>query len=868
MQHAKTNHRILLKGKDRTDSVLNCQFIGNRCSVTFKDGSVYSYHAENVKIIEPASDAEKRKLTYFKELATKIGIKIKVDSGEEINLLERFYSDIESVPSDSIAKNILSEEMPDHASDKERDLKNSLYGVIYPFEFNVSQKEAVDNALIKRLSFIEGPPGTGKTQTILNIIANAVVRGKSVAVVSSNNSATQNVLDKLRKKGFGFIAASLGNRENREKFLNNQSPLPDIRNWRLAGNDLAALHDDLHTRYRELHEKLTLQTRLAELRQLFSATQTEQQYFLEFYRHIDIPQDIKIEKLNASARAMLELALLCETHEDYIEKSRFVRLFLLCLEHITFWDRRKLLIRRLAKHCAIENLFALFQKKFYEARLAELDATIRTISSTLESFDIRQKMSEYSELSNKIFKAALAEKYINHPRKYYSKESLQQEPREFLKDYPVILSTAYSLRNCLPRQILYDYIIIDEASQVDLCTGFLALNCAKNAVIVGDLKQLPNVVDAATCACTDSLFAKYKLDKYYQYSKQSLLSSLSQIFPQSARVLLREHYRCNPKIIEFCNKKFYNDQLIIMTENKSERDPLRLYKTVAGNHARDHRNQRQIDMIKDEIIPENHICITDDSLGIVTPYRNQSNALEQAFKDTGIKANTVDKFQGQENRIIILSTVDNEIGNFTDNPNRLNVAVSRAIEQLIVIVNDGDALIDKNIGDLVRYIQYNNFSVRTSKIHSIFDYLYKEYNELRKGYLKSKKMISQYDSENLMYSLLCDILKEEENLEAYDISHHVPLRMLLRDARILNEEEKRYAFNRLTHVDFLLFNKFDKSPKLAVEVDGTTYHGEDSRQAERDAMKDAILKKYGLPLLRLRTDGSRERQQILARLRE
>ena len=92
--------------------------------------------------------------------------------------------------------------------------------------------------------------------------------------------------------------------------------------------------------------------------------------------------------------------------------------------------------------------------------------------------------------------------------------------------------------------------------------------------------------------------------------------------------------------------------------------------------------------------------------------------------------------------------------------------------------------------------------------------------------------------------------------------------MLLRDARILNEEEKRYAFNRLTHVDFLLFNKFDKSPKLAVEVDGTTYHGEDSRQAERDAMKDAILKKYGLPLLRLRTDGSRERQQILARLRE
>ena len=40
-----------------------------------------------------------------------------------------------------------------------------------------------------------------------------------------------------------------------------------------------------------------------------------------------------------------------------------------------------------------------------------------------------------------------------------------------------------------------DYLIMDEASQVDIAAGALALSCAKNAVIVGDLKQLPNVVD-------------------------------------------------------------------------------------------------------------------------------------------------------------------------------------------------------------------------------------------------------------------------------------------------------------------------------------------------------------------------------------
>lgn len=62
--------------------------------------------------------------------------------------------------------------------------------------------------------------------------------------------------------------------------------------------------------------------------------------------------------------------------------------------------------------------------------------------------------------------------------------------------------------------------------------------------------------------------------------------------------------------------------------------------------------------------------------------------------------------------MIILSTVDNEISEFTDNPNRLNVAISRAINQLILVVNGNESEKDSNIADLIRYIDYNNFSVR------------------------------------------------------------------------------------------------------------------------------------------------------------
>lgn len=153
------------------------------------------------------------------------------------------------------------------------------------------------------------------------------------------------------------------------------------------------------------------------------------------------------------------------------------------------------------------------------------------------------------------------------------------------------------------------------------------------------------------------------------------------------------------------------------------------------------------------------MCTIDDSLGIVTPYRNQTNALQSQFKGTGVKADTVDKFQGQENKVIILSTVDNNITDFTDNPNRLNVAISRAIEQLIVVINGNEQKKDTIINELVKYIEYNNCEIKESKIFSVFDLLYQTYAEQRRIFLRKYKKISEYDSENLMYGLINEIIK-------------------------------------------------------------------------------------------------------------
>jgi very-short-patch-repair endonuclease len=84
----------------------------------------------------------------------------------------------------------------------------------------------------------------------------------------------------------------------------------------------------------------------------------------------------------------------------------------------------------------------------------------------------------------------------------------------------------------------------------------------------------------------------------------------------------------------------------------------------------------------------------------------------------------------------------------------------------------------------------------------------------------------------------------------------------------LNEQEKKYASHPSTHLDFLIYNKLGKSPVLAVEVDGFEYHKQGTRQEERDRMKDKILEKYSLALLRFATNGSNEKIKLLQKLSE
>ena len=294
-----------------------------------------------------------------------------------------------------------------------------------------------------------------------------------------------------------------------------------------------------------------------------------------------------------------------------------------------------------------------------------------------------------------------------------------------------------------------------------------------------------------------------------------------------------------------------------MTTDSGEEGVLSVVKTVKGNHARNQYNQREISVIKEEIIREKNL-ITEET-GIVAPYNEQVNGLNSQICD--FSAATVHKFQGREKENIIISMVDNNISDFADNPHLINVAISRAKKKLILVVNGNGQCANRNTTDLIDYIQYNGFKVVDSKIHSIFDYLYKQYTEERILYLQKCKKKFKYDSEKLMYLLINEIILDDK-YSNLDVICNYQLKMLIKKYNFLNKEEIRYAKNPATHLDFLIFNKISKKPVLAVEVDGYKYHKKGTDQATRDLLKNNILKKLEIQLLRFKTNGDSEKEKL------
>ena len=822
---------LIVKDKPKIDWIEKAESYGRKYTVVYypNNSRPYVMLSENIQIVSESNLKNEDIFHYFTQVA-----QARIEHADEHNK--------------GIAENVLRQldkitPHPDtvlHAYCSVINQKRQPpQHLIYPFGINESQLKAVKQAFASQISIIEGPPGTGKTQTILNIVANILINNRTVAILSNNNSAVENVYEKLAKDQLDYLVAKLGSSDKRKNFFGGELELS------LEKQEQTITLQRISELSNTLVEHLQAQNQVAFLQAQIDELTIEKGYL----------QQSQSENLSSDAQLLSKYPFSKEKITDLLAYLNY-----LDQRRITFKDRIQLLLNfKIIRTKFISNwqkrqaIFNLLQLAYYDQQLNEKKRLLKRYQERLEQNQFHSLLADLTRFSMQYLKAHLSQTI--DLKATFTDKDYQQRFSEFTKRFPIIGSSTHSIINSLGQGALIDYLITDEASQQDIIPGILGLGCAKNVIIVGDRKQLPHVPT--------------KLDikpphEYYDCEKYSLLDSFIGLFQDKIPItLLKEHYRCHPKIIQFCNKQFYNDQLIPMTKDNGEQ-ALTLIVTAPGNHTRNLTNLRELDSLNKVGWQD----FTEENTGFIAPYNNQIDLSQEHLPLDIVKA-TTHKFQGRECDNIIFSTVldkktsKREKLDFVDNPHLINVAISRAKNKFILVTgNDVFTENNKSIAALIRYIKYyaDNDHIYQSPVISAFDLLYEDYDKsLEALNSRLRKNDSEYKSEQIIAQLLREIL-EESTFQTINYHQQVHLEQLVsKTNNSFTERELEYMDNKAS-CDFVLYFKIGKNPIAVIEVDGG--HHNKPEQKKRDQLKNTILAKAGVPLLRLKTIESQIEEKI------
>lgn len=257
-----------------------------------------------------------------------------------------------------------------------------------------------------------------------------------------------------------------------------------------------------------------------------------------------------------------------------------------------------------------------------------------------------------------------------------------------------------------PGKGIYDYVIIDEASQLGPDAIFL-LYISKNIIIVGDDKQTSPEYVGVNASIMDPYIKKYLQGIPFAdfYGPDSSFFDHANLFCDGL-IVLREHFRCMPEIIEFSNKLFYAPDGIGLyplkqySENRLE--PLMHIYCPNGyvdGHGQLIQNEPEamtlVNKIAEIVQDEKY---SKKTIGVISLQGNAQSALierllikeigEKEYKERKIVCGNSASFQGDERDIIFLSLVTATRGHrrialtAKGYERRFNVATSRAIEQI------------------------------------------------------------------------------------------------------------------------------------------------------------------------------------------
>lgn len=542
--------------------------------------------------------------------------------------------------------------------------------VLYDKNVNIDQLRTIYNSLKYPVTYVQGPPGTGKTQTILNIVVNCLTNNKTVLITSNNNIPIDGIKDKL----------SLG------KYRDKEILIPFIR----IGNRQCTLE--------------ALQT----IKKLYK------------YETADVPKE----------------ALLLNLKENSKEKNKRL------LDKLQHYEERTDLVQNLE---FIDGLLAKGSYWLLQQEKEKLDNKIKSIPLTTDEdvkgiFEIIEgnyKLLQFFYYETlKYIKRLKSKDYIELIEILYITDENEQvkefnawlsddgNMEKFTKVFPIILTTNISSRR-LGQQFKFDLLTMDEAGQCDSTTSLIPISKCKNMVLIGDTNQLKPIIVFDENK-NQKLMEQYNIDKDYNYYTNSILSIFKNIDSISREILLSYHYRCGQKIIDYSNKRFYDQRLNLSAVKTS--GTVKLI-TVTNVNQKNKNAQIEEAVAIVDYIKENKLS----DVFILTPFRNQEDVINhyleeakgQGLINASVSCGTIHKVQGQENKTIILSTAistnttQKTYDWIKNNSQLINVGITRAKENLIVVtdLNAIDKLSRKE-DDLYALIDYAKTNGTTQIAHS------------------------------------------------------------------------------------------------------------------------------------------------------
>jgi hypothetical protein len=592
---------------------------------------------------------------------------------------------------------------------------------------NPLQSDALRIAATSSVTYIWGPPGTGKTVTMGSLVAALASLGQKVLLVSNTNLAVDTALEQCLDR---YTAATT---------------LTDgvmLRLGEMVKGELVERYSD-HIELGRVVERATepLRRELEQASQLLQVVQDGLSDLrvneAEYQTHLAAsaspkPTFDRHSSLTAQSRNLKEEIPRIEAKIRSLETE---------LEEINALNGLSRVLRRRRKSDVVRAEINTTQrrKSSVDELALKLVPEIATLQREIEDLEQRARVSndwlERHPEASKIA-ASIVEQLKEESRLKQLIHSIQEAiagtRTRILSEARVVACTAYKpLSDPDVAKMSFDCVVVDEASMMTLPLYFCSAALArKRLVIAGDFRQLRPIVRMKRPKDADKTLQATNERRYHDllisnpFTKSGVIARLGLGVDVPGLVALRDQYRMRGEISDLISTVFYPEHTLraagmhpVKTTPWGD-SPFILFDTAAlrpESSPVNRKSQRNtvhaivVEAIAQQLIEDGWelSATAEKSFGVVSPYTKQSQLIERLLSQgtghrIGSGVSTVHRFQGNERDLMIIdltkvaSEGDSNLGPFIGHSDPMdpansmwNVAISRARRHVIVVADSG-----------------------------------------------------------------------------------------------------------------------------------------------------------------------------------